>query len=819
MENLKKIISFGRAGKINAEKKSAGKFLDFFIFFPIVLIFFICPIFFTGQVLSGMGFEKIMLFYFLVLIGVVAWVTKGVLDGELELKRTPLDWPILILLAVYAVATFLSVSQKDSLVGNYGDLAKSLAAIVTFSLFYYLVVNNINAKRIKILFWSLLFSSFLVIFFSLAQLLGFFALPFLFTHTIDYNPMGSLSGLSMFIVSCLPILAVMASQIKEIHPDANKFFSNFLKIVVIIAILAGLTVLALLNGFTFWLGAIIGVVIVLMFFLAKIVPISNSNLAIPLCVFLCLIILLVLGNFNITNLDLPAEVSLSRGASWDIAKNSIKANPIFGSGPATFYYDFSKFKGADFNNSPLWNVRFNNASGILFELAATIGSIGVIVFTVIGLIVLSICFLALIKVKEKEIRSLLLALFSGFIVMVIFALLFPLNNSLTLWAVLLSVLTVSTAIKIYPEKFKSLTLSFRSSPKYALALAALFLCVSAGVVVLFTLGVKMYAADFYARKAVASEELNNQTVQFKKAVGLFPYEDGYYLALANNYMAMANQEVSGEKNQKKIEDNLGRAIEFGKKAVDISPNKAANNESLALIYENASFYTRGALEWAENLYNKVAELEPDNPTPFLRTALINVARSNMEEDKTEKEYYLNEAIKKYDEAIAKKSDLSSAFYGKAVVYERLDNIGEAIEQLKKAVILSTDNIDYRFELGRLYFNRGVSQFNISQNATKELTEEEIMGEEGNNDELSVDSERAIGSAVGRNDDLNMAEQVFYSIYQMNPRHANALYSLALLYQKIGETASAKQAVGELLDVVGGDSQAEEAVKQQFRELY
>lgn len=818
--DFKKIITFGRSSKKDSDQKMASKFLDFLIISSIVLIFFLCPLFFTGQVLSGMGFEKIILFYFLVLIGIVSWVTKGVLEGELELKRTPLDWPILILLGVYAVATLFSVGQKDSLIGSYGDVSKSLVAIMTFVLFYYLVVNNINTKRIKIIFWSLLSSSFLIIAFSLAQLFGFFVLSLPFARAINFNPIGSLSGLSMFVISCLPILIVMASQIKEIHPNLNKFFSIILKGIVILTILAGLTILALLNGFTFWLGAIVGVVIILMFFLSKIIPITNNNLIIPLAVFLCLIILLVLGNFNVVNLNLPAEVSLSRNASWDIAKNSLKANPIFGSGPATFYYDFSKFRGVDFNNSPLWNARFNSASGILFELLATVGIVGSMVFIIIGLIALSICFLALIKVSEKEIRPLLLALFSGFIVMIIFALLFPLNNSLTLWMVLLSVLTVSTAIKIYPEKFKSLKLSFRSSPKYALALATLFLFVSAGVVVLFTLGIKMYLADFYAKKAVAATEINSQIVQLRKAIDLFPYEDSYYLGLASGYMTLANQEAGGGKNQEKIKNNLGQAVELGKKAIDISPNKAASNESLALIYENASFYTRGALEWAQNLYTKVGELEPDSPTPALRTALIYMAMANAEEAKIDKEYYWNEAIKKYDESIAKKSNLSSAFYGKTVVYEKLGNISEAIEQLKKAVVISSDNIDYRFELGRLYFNRGVSQQpNIAQTATKELTEEEIVNGVGENNNLSVDSTQPTGTAVGRNDDLNAAEQVFFSVYQLNPKHANALYSLALLYQKIGENDKAKAAVEALLPVIANDLPATQAVQQQFPGLY
>ncbi|MFA4833442.1 MAG: tetratricopeptide repeat protein [Patescibacteria group bacterium] len=818
MTGLKNLISLGRAGK-KTEGKPATRFLDFIIISLIVLTFFLCPLFFSGQALSGLGFEKIMLFYFLVLIAIVAWVTKGVLDGELELKRTPLDWPILLLVGVFIIATILSISPKDSLIGTYTNLTKGLAAVIIFSLFYYLVSNNISPKRIKVIFWSLIISSSLVTFYSLFQLLGFFVLSLPFTQTINFNPLGSSSGLTMFLVSCLPFFIIIACQIREIHPRLNKAAAAFIKILIILTALANLTILVLLNGFTFWPAALVGVVIILMFFLAKIISVASSNLIIPLAAFLLIIIFLVLGNFNVKSLDLPAEVSLSRSASWDIAKNSLKANPIFGSGPATFYYSFSKFKGIDFNASPLWNARFNSGSGIIFELLAGIGVVGALVFIVVGLIALSICFLTLLKMTDKELQPIILALFSSFIVIIIFALLFSLNSSLILWSVLVSCLMVSSAIRLYPEKFKSLKLSFRSSPKYALALAAIFLCVSAGVVVLFTMGMKMYLADAHAKKSLAIEDANGKIVELRKAVTLFPYEDSYYMELASNYMILANQEVSGGGDQVKIENNLSQAIEMGKKAVEISPNKAAANESLALIYENASFYTRGALEWAENLYNKVQELEPDNPTPFLRLALINMARSNALEDKTEKEYYINEAIKKYDEAIGKKSDLAPAYYGKAVAYEKLGDNDEAIEQLKKAVILVKDNIDYRFELGRLYFNRGVSQLDLSQSATKELTEEEITSGEEGGEELSVESSQPAGAVISPNDDLILAEQIFYSVYQLNPKHANALYSLALLYQKLGENDKARTAVGALLPVIADDTKAVQAVQQQFPGLY
>ncbi|MFH1822998.1 MAG: hypothetical protein ABH830_04850 [Patescibacteria group bacterium] len=819
MAEIKSALKQTISKTLGREKNTTTKALDYAIIGAISLIFFICPLFFTGFVAQGLGFEKMIIFYFLVLIGIVAWITKGVTVGELKIKRTPLDIPILGLIAVFSVSTFFSINVKDSLIGSYGNATKSLVAIIIFALFYYLVVNNINIKRIKIIVWSLVLSATLIIIYSLLQLFGFFVNPLDFTQTRNFNPIGSLSGLTMFIIAVLPLFLVLIAQIKEIHPKLNSISIKLTKIGLSLVALAGITVLLLLNGFTFWPAAVLGVVIVLMFFLSKIIFVSGNNIVIPFVAFFLLIILLVLGNFNITDLGLPAEVSLSRGASWDIAQNALKENPILGSGLATFYYDFSKFKGIEFNASPLWNVRFDNASGILFELMATVGAVGTLAFIIILLIALSISFLTLIKIDNREIHSILLGLFASTITIIVFALLFSLNNSLLLIAILISALTLSSAVILYPERFKSLKLSFRSSPKYALALAAIFLTVSAGVVVLFTMGLKMYLADIYARQSIISETSSEKIEKLNKAITLFPYQDNYYLVLANNYMAIANEEATGNQDQAIIENNLSQAIEVGKRAIEIAPNKAANNESLALVYENASFYTRGALEWAEDLYNKLAILEPDNPVPHLRIALINMARANAEQDETEQRFYISEAVKKYDEAINKKEDLSSAYYGKAIAEEKLTNNDEAIEQLKKAVILARDNVDYRFELGRLYFNRGASQPNIAQNATQEITEEEINTEEGEGGEdLSVKTDQPTGGLSNRNDDLTMAEQIFLSILQLNPNHANALYSLGLLYQKIGETDNAKIVVASLLNLL--DDQATiDVVKQQFPGLY
>lgn len=804
--------------KLGAGAKISTKSLDFIITGVVVAVFLLTPMFFTGLVAQGIGFEKVILFYFLTLIGAVAWVVKGAIVGELRLKRTPLDLPILVSLLLLSISAALSISSRDSLIGNYGNSIKGLVAFAMFAFFYYLVINNLDTKRMKYAFWALIFSSFLLVLYSVLQLQDIFIIKAAFASSAKFNPLGSLSGLTRFLTMILPLFVVAATKIDDMVKCKSKYGLIALRAFLILGILGIFIVLHRLNGFTYWPIGIVGMVIVMMFFLSKIIKIKTSNLLIPLLVFLGLIISLVLGVYD-SGLDLPAEVSLSRGASWNIAKSSLAENPIFGSGPSTFYYDFAKFRSSDFNSSPLWNIRFDSASGILFELLATVGVLGTVSILVLVLVGLSVSFLSLIKSSDDENGAMMLSLFAAFVSVIFFSLLFSLNNSVILLGALISILAVALAIVGSREEYKVLRLSFRASPKYSLALAAIVLCVSAGVVILFTMGVKMYLADIHIRKSMELANNSEKIIEINKAIQLAPYQDSYYLSAANSYMALANSAAREGADKEGVGANLSTAIEQGKKAVEIAPKKAGNNESLALIYENASFYTRGALDWAENLYNDVIKLDPNNPTAYLRMALVNMAKANMEKDDTEKKYFIEEAIKRYDEAIQKKTDLAAAYYGKAVAYEKLGNNDAAIQELKNANLVAINNVEYRFELGRMFYNRGVSpSLSQSDDASRQIAENEMNpNATSTGNALSVNNAVASDGVVTKSDDIGNAEKLFLSILTENPKHANACYSLAVLYQKVGENDNAKIMVNKLLEIVDNEKD-KEAIRGQFQNL-
>ena len=89
---------------------------------------------------------------------------------------------------------------------------------------------------------------------------------------------------------------------------------------------------------------------------------------------------LFVNNFNQwTGISLPQEQVLGSAISWNTSLNTVTSNfknAFLGSGTGTWHYVFSKFKPIEFNNSVLWQIRFDRAGNYITELIATSGILG-----------------------------------------------------------------------------------------------------------------------------------------------------------------------------------------------------------------------------------------------------------------------------------------------------------------------------------------------------------------------------------------------------------------------------------------------------------
>jgi tetratricopeptide (TPR) repeat protein len=149
-----------------------------------------------------------------------------------------------------------------------------------------------------------------------------------------------------------------------------------------------------------------------------------------------------------------------------------------------------------------------------------------------------------------------------------------------------------------------------------------------------------------------------------------------------------------------------RAIEYYKKAASYKYNGAQTYIRLTESYLSKKD-TAGALEIMHNGINEY----PDN-SPIL-VQLINVY---------EKKNKLEDAMKYLDLAISKDPNNESFQLFRGVLFEKQNNTDEAIRCYEKAIELKPENFDACFNLGVVYYNRGVKQIDVANSVPGNQTE-------------------------------------------------------------------------------------------------
>ncbi|MFA6974136.1 MAG: hypothetical protein WC238_05375 [Parcubacteria group bacterium] len=306
------------------------RILDKIITACIFMLFFGVPLFFTSLSFQGIAFEKQIYFYFWILIALVVWAARGVVLGELKIRRTPLDIPIAIFFVIYALATFFSVDRWHSFIGFPGDPSRGLLSIVALIIAYYLIFSHFNLSRLKWILTAILSSGAILILWTLLGIMGVNFLPAKLMTVMPLSLVGSVSGLGIFLSILLPLLITTVFKLqasKTVGSLKKKIFTGILLVLTAL----DLFLLFALYAFVPWVAILIGVGFFLIFILALIIrPIENWTW-LPMVTFVLIMIILMIGNsFKIAKINLPVEVSPSYGLSWQIAKNTLADKLVLG---------------------------------------------------------------------------------------------------------------------------------------------------------------------------------------------------------------------------------------------------------------------------------------------------------------------------------------------------------------------------------------------------------------------------------------------------------------------------------------------------------
>jgi len=637
----------------------------------IYLLVFLLPIFFLPSTMDPLDFNKQILFGILIFIALIFWAAKIFFSPKLKINFSFLNLPILIPLFVYFLSTIFSLSSRESFFGFPLNVSEGFLTLLLFVIFYFLVSNLFKKEEVFGLFFSLLISAFFLTIFSFFQIFG----------KINFNPFGSLNSLSIFISILLPLSFFLSISEKKFNLILKIFSLSFL------------TFLILVNFPSAWLTLIFSCSILFIFGLLDLK--KNGKFIFVFLPMLLLIISLFFLAFKISlpKVQIPTEISIAQSTEFQIAKSSLKNLKSFflGTGPATFIFDYSKYKPREINQTLLWSFRFKNGASEIQDKLITSG--------ILGILSLFFIFFTFLFLSLKERNSHLI--FSTFFAAFFCQFLYPANLSLLfLFWFLLSIFSLSNS------KIKILDFS----PKISLFFSFLFVLIFIfGISLSFT-QIRNLLADiryFQGIKAWQNGELDQGINFLERAIKLNSDLDLYQRDISQLYLRKLNETLGKGEDSQKIQSLTFLSTNSAKRATEISKNDVVNWNNLGFIYRNLISLVGGAEDWAIDSYQKAVELEPKNPYIFNEMGLIYLAQADLL-TKSGKEEGAKENLAKakesFQRAIDLKSDYAPAHFQLAMIYQREGKVKEAISKLEETKLIVPLDKGLAFQLGLLYYN-------------------------------------------------------------------------------------------------------------------
>lgn len=377
--------------------------------------------------------------------------------------------------------------------------------------------------------------------------------------------------------------------------------------------------------------------------------------------------LLVLGVIISAYFALPSKMTVAQypnlATSWVVTADSLKENPIFGSGPGNFQISFNRFRPITFNATDNWTNRYIAGGSFLLTLITETGLLGLI----------AIIFIA--------IKYFYLARGKGFT---------PSVLSLGILGILLLLFPATTGVIV----LLFILLALASRTKQAkLQLPPLLVAVPVFIfipVFLFFSG-KLAAAEIIYRQALAAVIANDGRrayEQTQQAIILNPYMDRYRTTYAQINLALANTIAAGEnlndQQKQTVSQLIQQSIQEGKVAVTLAPFKASNWEVLAGVYKSIIPLAKGADQFSLQTISQAINLDPMNPN--YRIALGGIYYQLKDYDS---------AIDAFKLAVATKPDLANAHYNLAIAYREKGDIERAIAEINNVLALvAKDSKDY-----------------------------------------------------------------------------------------------------------------------------
>ncbi len=722
------------------------------------------PIFFMPWASDALNFSKQALLIFVVFLSLFAWMIKTLVSGKFTLIISKTHLAVGFFLVAWGISTLFSTDRYASFWGWSQITSYSFISVLCFGLAYFLMAHTFNEQEAQDAFRMLGISSGLVLLLAVLQMLGLHVLPFAITKTNYFNTIGSLGGLGVFATAVLPfsILFFIGSK--------KWWRLLFLANIVLVAL-----VLVIVNyPFLWWLTAIASVAIIL-FWIVKRNVFDGRWMFLP-TFFLILSLFFMVFSPQIRWLPTkPLEFVLTYKTSYDISLKTLKASPVFGSGPGTFSYDFLKYRDASLNNGVLWNINFDSASSRVLVDAATTGILGLLALLVLMVVPLvggikNLVAGVAIEEKTRQDAKRDMVLLSALLLLIVQTVAYFLYNSnisldvMYFFAMAVVVALVSKRVNVYTLKSSSL--------------------ITLGIIVIFTvlfifglgfllLEGQRYVADvqyYQGLSAFRAGDKTNAIIHLKKAVANNHNADMYLDQLALISLSKLQDEVVYFTNnpndpqvKTRIQGLVSDALTAASLAVNVNSNNVENWSTKGYVCQNLVGFVADAVECAIASYDKAITLSPTNPYLLVQEGNTYILQaSNLQAtQQDQKTSILNKAKDKFNAAIAMKKGYVLAYYELGLAYRGLNDTQHATEAFLNAESNAPLDAVLALQIGLVYY---------------------------------------------QDKNWGQAQSHFQKALALAPDYANALYFLGLAYDQQGQKDKAIMAFSKVLELnLGNDN--------------
>ncbi len=657
--------------------RSALANINTFLIYAIALLI---PISFIPLTTEYYSTGKLILLSAIVLVMVLVWGARILLENKLSLIKTPLDILLIIYLIIATFSTFFSTAPNLSLYGNLPRVEDSFIVIATLIILYFMVASNIKSVKQVQTTKDLLIIAGIIL--SLVSLLSYFQLflPFAIAKTSAFSLGGNPASGAIFLSMLLPLTV---SEFLRMRPLAKV---TPIGVVGLVATVLFVITVILVGSLTAWIGAIIaiGIVIyqhrpqkeqVVAFFGLGIIALVLATLSYTPTLQNRTILGKLAGNFQ-------REVQLPLGISWKISAGAFRDSPILGTGPATYLFNYTAYKPIETNQTNLWNIRLATAHDEFLKNLAELGGAGVLIMIMIALT------FVIYAVKKPD----NLGLGSAGIVFIIMMAFSPMSVlTLSMGFLIMALFMVSKSEgRLFQIELSS------GQNTHILVPSLIFLpLLVLGVVGFLTIG-KLALGQYYHRQALNALANNRAQDGYGALVAaerINPEVDLYRVDLAQTNFALANAIATNkgpsesspggsltDQDKATIQQLLKQSIAEGQAATVLSPRSAANWEVVGVIYRQISGVAQNALQFSLDAYGRAIQRDPYNP--LLRLAVGGVYYQA-------KNYDL--AIRFFDDAVSLKPDYSNALYNLAIALRDKGSLKESIQVAESLVAKLQDN--------------------------------------------------------------------------------------------------------------------------------